>query len=102
NLFQSASLSGQQIRNYVGGQNAGQLLVESLIRICHAFVVVSQQLQNRGVQAADIDRFLDDVVREIVGVPVASPRVCSAAGHPHGEAAGMVVPSVILFRESAL
>ena len=46
-------------------------------------VVDAQQVQDRGVQVVDVDRFFDDVVREVVGLAVGDARLDAAAGQPH-------------------
>ena len=46
-------------------------------------VVDAQAVQDRGVQVVDVDRVLDDVVAEVVGLAVDDARLDAAAGHPH-------------------
>src|SRR5512135_1874145 len=41
------------------------------------------------------------IVREVVGFPIADPRTRAAAGHPHGEAAWVVIAAMVLVREAA-
>ena len=50
--------------------DAGQPLVEALELEGEPFVVDAQAVQDRGVQVVDVDRVLDDVVAEVVGLAV--------------------------------
>jgi hypothetical protein len=43
------------------------------------------------VQVVDLDRILDDVVAEVVGLAVGDARLGPAACHPHGEIAGVMI-----------
>ena len=60
--------------------NVGQAVIPSLEFERQLGVVDSQAMQNRRVQVVDVDRILDDVVREIVGRPVSHARLDTAAG----------------------
>ena len=51
-------------------------------------MVDAQAVQDRGVQVVDVDRVLDDVVAEVVGLAVDDARLDAAAGEPDGEARG--------------
>src|SRR5262249_50545058 len=44
----------------------------------------------------DVDGVRDNVVAEVVGGAVDDSRLDSPAGQPHGEAAAMVVPAVVV------
>ena len=78
--FQGAADSGgclgEELLDHVRRLDAGQPLVEPLVAEREALVVEAQQVQHRGVEVADVDRVLDDVVGEIVGLAVdrARPR----------------------------
>jgi hypothetical protein len=65
-------------------------------------VIEAEQVQDRGVEVVDVDRVFDDVVAEIVGLAVDRASLGSASGHPHGEAAWMMIAAVVLFGESPL
>ena len=65
-------------------------------------MVEAQELQDRGVEVADVDGVFDDVVGEVVGFAVDRAAFDAAAGHPHGEAAGVMVAAVVFFAEAAL
>ena len=45
---------------------------------------------------------LDDVVAEVVGLAVDRAALRAAAGHPHGEAARVMVAAVVLVGQAAL
>jgi hypothetical protein len=55
------------------------------------------------VEVADVEWVFDDVVAEVVGLAVDLRRLWSAAtGHPHAEAAWVVIATVVFFGEAAL
>ena len=54
------------------------------------------------MEVVDRKRVLDDVVAELVGLAVDLAALGAAAGHPHREAARVVVAAVVLLGESAL
>lgn len=54
------------------------------------------------MEVPDVEGVLRDVVTEIVCFPVDGAALGAASRHPHGEAAGMMVSSVVRFAESAL
>src|SRR5258705_9715909 len=56
-------------------------------------VVEPHQLQDGGVEVVNLDRILDDVVAEIVGLSDRNARLDAASGHPDRERARMVVAS---------
>ena len=82
--------------------DAGQPLIEPLVAVGEALVVDAEQVQHRGVEVADVDRVLDDVVAEVVGLAVDRAALRAAAGHPHREAARVVVAAVVRLRQPAL
>src|SRR5579883_2990127 len=79
--------SYQQFLQHALRLDAGQALIESLELEREAFVVDAQAVQNGGVQVVHVDRLVDHVVAEVVGLAVDLPSFDSAAGHPHGKAA---------------
>jgi hypothetical protein len=54
--------SGHQLRDHARRLDAGQALVETLIAVCESLMVETQKLQNGGVEVADVDGILDDVI----------------------------------------
>ena len=82
--------------------DAGQTHVEALDFIRQAFVVDAQAVEDGGVHVVDVDRVFDDVVAEFVGLAVDDAGLDAAAGHPDGEAAGVMIAAVVVFGEFAL
>ena len=76
--------------------DAGEPLVEALVAVGEPLVVEAEQLQRGRVEVADVNRVLDDVVGKVVGLAVDLAGSGPAAGHPHREAAGMMVAAVVL------
>ena len=60
----------QQLLDHLRRLDAGQPLVEALVPDAEPLVVEAEQVQHRGVEVADVDRVLDDVVGEVVGLAV--------------------------------
>ncbi len=88
--------------DHPGGFDAGQALVEPLIAEREPLMVETQEPEHRGVEVVDVNGVLDDVVGELVGFAVDGPGPRPAAGHPHGEAAGMVIAAVVVDGSSRL
>ena len=65
-------------------------------------MVVAEEVKHRRVEVVNREGILDDVVAELVGLAVDLTALGAAAGHPHGEAARVVVAAVVLLGESAL
>src|ERR1700733_1467171 len=96
------STLSNQFLDHAGWFDAGQTLVEPLVAVAEPFVIETQQVQDRGMELVDVDRVFDDVVGEIVGLAVDRAGSRAAAGHPHGEAAGMMVAAVVFVRQATL
>src|SRR4051794_22774484 len=94
--------SGEQFLDDAGRLDAGQALVEALVPHREALVVEAEQLEDGGVEVADVDGVLDDVVAEVVRLAVDRAALDAAAGHPHGEAARVMVAAVVGLRQPAL
>ena len=71
-------------------------------RYVNRVVVDAQAVQDRRVQVAQVDRVLDDVVAEVVGLAVLDAGLHAAAGQPHGEAAAVMVAAHAGVAERAL
>ena len=67
-----------------------------------ALVVDAEQVEHRRLEVVDVDRILDDVVREVVRLAVDDAALHTAAGHPDAVAAGMVVAAVVVGGEGSL
>ena len=61
-----------------------------------------QATQHGGLQVMDMHWIFGDVITEVVGLT--DDRAClhSAAGHPHREATGVMIASIVCFRQLAL
>ena len=96
----------------VGEAEAAALVLEDELRVIDA-----QQVQDRRLQIVDVDGaggegvfggierlavVVGDVVAVVVGAAVGDAGLDAAAGHPDGEAAGVVVAAVVGRREGAL
>src|SRR3954470_3493453 len=62
--------SRQERLDHAGRLDAGQALVEPLMAVGEPLVVEAEQVQHGGVEVADVDGVLDDVVRELVRLAV--------------------------------
>ena len=59
------------------------------------FVVDAHQMQQGSVEIVNVYRIFDDIVAEIVGFSVTDPGFDTGAGHPHCEAARVVITAII-------
>ena len=82
--------------------DARQALVEPLVAIREPAMVEPEKLKHGRVEVADVHGVLDDVVGEFVGLAVDRAGPGTTAGHPHGEAARVMVAAVVGVREAAL
>lgn len=82
--------------------DTGETGVEALDTDGETVVLDAEQVQDGGVEVADVDRVLDDVVREFIGLAVDHAAAGTASGHPHGEAAGMMIAPVVVAGKPAL
>ena len=65
-------------------------------------MVDAEHFHDGGVEVMDVDGVFDDVVRELVGFAPDGTAFGAAAGHPHAEAARVVVAAVIIAAQAAL
>ena len=70
--------------------------------VSEAAVVATQEVQDRCVEIPNMHGVLDDVVGELVGGSIHRTALRSTTGHPHGETSRMVIPTVVLLRNTAL
>jgi hypothetical protein len=91
-----------QFVDHLGFFHAGQSLIETLIPEGEAFMVDPEQVQDGSMEIAYMNRFVDDVVTEIVGFTVNRAALGATAGHPHGKAPRVVIATVVCFAEAAL
>lgn len=92
----------ENVSDDLGGFDAGELLVEALIFEGELVVVDSELVKDGGVEVADVDGVLGDVVAEVVGLAIDFATFDAAASHPHGEGARVVIAAVVCFGEGAL
>src|SRR3954468_19596516 len=96
------SFSGENSAHHVGFFHAGELAVEAAERVGEPFVVDAQDLEHRGVQVAEVDRVLGDVVAKVVGATELDAGLHASAGQPNGEAAPVVVAAHVGVAQRAL
>ena len=76
--------------------------IEPLILERESLMIDAQQMKRRGMEVSDVNRILDNVVREIVGLAVDRSTLDPAACHPHRKTPRMVIPTIILLAQSTL
>src|SRR5262249_6943917 len=91
-----------QLLDHLRWLDTRQPLVQPLVLERELLVVDAEQVKHRGVEVVDVARVLDDVVTEVVGLAVDRPALRAAAGHPHGEAARVVIAAVVRLRQAPL
>ena len=79
----------------MGGDDAGQALVESAVVVGQLFVVEAHEVEDGGVEVADVVSVDDGLVAKFVGLTVVRSGVDAAASHPIGEALGVVVAATV-------
>lgn len=62
-------------------------------------VIEPEDVEHGGVEVMDLDLVLDRLVSPVVGAAIGKPRFDAAAGHPGGEAEGVVVATVAALGE---
>ena len=73
-----------------------QAVPPALVLERQALVVDAEQVHQGGLEVVDVDGVLDDVVTEFVGFAIDGAGLDAGAGHPDGEAAGVVVAAVVV------
>lgn len=81
----------QHFTNDARGFDAGQLRVEAAEAVREALVIDAECVQNRCVEIAHLDRVLDNVVREVVGLSVLDAALHAAAREDRREATTVVI-----------
>src|SRR5262245_38115442 len=71
--------------------DADELLIEPAVEVTEAIGVEAHQAEDGGVQVLDMVGMLDGLGAEFVGGADGDAPPRAAAGHPHGEAVGVVV-----------
>ena len=65
-----------------GGLDAREALIEALVLVGKSLVIDPKQVQQGGLEVADMNRIFDDVVGELVGFSVDGSALHSATRHP--------------------
>jgi hypothetical protein len=92
----------QYLLDHTCGFDTGQLEVKSLRFVGEPRVINPQTVQHRGVQIMRGHGVFSDILREVIGLSVGNAAFDSPTGKPHGEAARMVIMSVLSLRELPL
>ena len=95
-LRRGFDLSRNDILDHVRFLHAGQLVVQAAVEVRQPAVVQAHQVQDGGVQVADVAAVDDGLVAELVGLAVAGAALDAAAGQPVGEALGVVVAAAVV------
>ena len=74
--------------------DTGKALIKTLKFERQLFVVNSQTVQDGGIQVTDVNGIFNDVVAIVVRLAVLNSTLNTAAGHPDGEAAAVVVATI--------
>ena len=93
--------SGQQWFDHVAG-DVGQAVVSSFMAEGETFMIHAHGVQQGGVQVVDVHGIAHDVIAELIGFSVDHAFLQTAAGHPDGEAAWVVVASEVVGGDVAL
>ena len=94
--------SGNKIGDDLGVFDPGEPLVEPEVFVSESFVVDSKTLKNGGVEVVHVDGVFHDVVGEVVGFAVFETGLDPSACHPHGEAASVMIASVVVLGQFPL
>ena len=80
----------------------GQAEIAALMSECQPLVIDAQAMQDGSVKVVDVNRVLLHVVAEVVGFAEHDTGLDTAARHPLGVTAWVMVSAVVGFCESAL
>ena len=73
---------GEYFSNHSGGLDASQSGGQSTKIVSKPFVVYAKQVQNGCLEIADVNRILDNIVREVIRFAVNNPSLDTAPRHP--------------------
>ncbi len=71
--------------------NVGEAAVDAVLADRELLVIDSHEVEDSGVDVVDVGFIDDGVVADLVGFTIADAAFDSAAGHPGGEAMGLVI-----------
>ena len=80
-----------QLADGLGTFDADELLMQAGVEVVESVGVEAELVQDRSMEVLDVKAVLDGRAAELVGSADAGSTFDSAAGHPHGEAEGVVV-----------
>ena len=100
-ISRRTSLLGQQVLDDVTF-DIGQAEAATLVAERQSFVVDTEEVQDGCIEVMDMDRFFDDVVTEVVGLPINHPPAHASSGHPSGKAARVMIAAVVFGRQRTL
>lgn len=75
--------------------HAGQTLLQALETVGKAFVVNAKAVQQSSVQIIHMTRLVNDVVTEVIRLPIDHATFNAATSHPHAKAARMMIATII-------
>ena len=95
-------LLGEYTRYDLGVFDAREALIKPEVSISEAFVVDTQAVKDGGVQVIHVNRVFYYVVGKVIGLAILKTCFDTTSGHPHREAAAMVIATVVVFGQFAL
>ena len=82
--------------------NVGKSELAALEAVGEAFVVDAEEMKDRCVEVVNVDGIFKDVVAIVVGFSNGDSFFYSCSSHPHAEALGMMITSVIFASQFSL
>lgn len=94
--------SAQNSLHYARFLDTGEFLIQPEKRERKPSVVDTQLVQDRGIEVPNMNGILNHVVAEVISRAVRDAAFDSAAGHPRGEAARMMIAAIVTFSQLTL
>src|ERR1700747_2159762 len=88
------SASSEHLFHHVTA-NISQAEIASLEFVRQAQMINAEAMQDGGLQVVDMDGIFENVIGVVVSLADAQAFLDPAAGHPNGEAAGVMVAAII-------
>ena len=82
---------GDDFFDGAGAFDTDEFFIEACVEEGKVVGVKAELLKNGGVQVLDLERAFDCGSTELIGLADADASFDAAAGHPHGEAVGVVI-----------
>src|ERR1700751_918036 len=92
-----APSSTQQTSHYFCRNDSGEFLVKPLKLERELLMVNAQQMKKSGIEIAHVSRIANNVVAKVVRLTIRNSGLYATSCQPHGEAAGMMITTVIGF-----